>query len=132
MQDPIENRQEQCSVHCRRVRAEIIVHNTAVSYLVFTSSYLSRGAPSKLDRDVLWALCGVDVDVREFPHVYQWKRLIESFKEQERKQYVSLIKIIIQVVLCEFCSLTAFMNFLCSHLICIPHTVQKFKFVTLL
>lgn len=102
MQDPIENRQEQCSVHCRRVRAEIIVHNAAVSYLVFTSSYLSRGAPSKLDRDVLWALCGVDVDVKEFPHVYQWKRLIESFKEQERKQYVSLIKIIYKLYFVNF------------------------------
>ena len=111
MQDPIENRQEQRSVHCRRVRAEIIVHNAAASYLVFTSSYLSRGAPSKLDRDVLWALCGVDVDVKEFPHVYQWKRLIESFKEQERKQYVSLVKIIIQVVLCEFCTFICIYEF---------------------
>ena len=121
MQDPIENRQEQCSVHCRRVRAD----NAAVSYLVFTSSYLSRGAPSKLDRDVLCALCGVDVDVREFPHVYQWKRLIESFKEQERKQYVSLVKIIIQVVLCEFCSFICIYEFFCSHLILYsPYSVK--------
>ncbi|XP_003383625.2 PREDICTED: ankyrin repeat and LEM domain-containing protein 2-like [Amphimedon queenslandica] len=52
--------------------------------------YIDGGSvPSKLDLDVLLALCGVEVDVREYPHVYQWKRLIESYNEEERKQWAT-------------------------------------------
>ena len=43
--------------------------------------------PTKLDLDVLLALCNVEIDAEHYPCVERWKRLVESHSQEEQSRY---------------------------------------------
>ena len=43
--------------------------------------------PTKLDLDVLLALCDVEIDAERYPCVEHWRRLVESHSQEEQSRY---------------------------------------------
>lgn len=61
---------------------------------IFVFSFLfflpGREEPSKLDRDVLAALEGTDVDPQRYPAVHRWKSAVLCFSPSDRQRSVGL------------------------------------------
>ena len=60
--------------------------STCISMYTHVSSPLvCSGAPSKLDYDVLQALCGSEVQRSLCPLLHDWLQTVTAFSEQEQK-----------------------------------------------
>uniref|UniRef100_A0A3B4CNK9 Ankyrin repeat and LEM domain-containing protein 2 n=1 Tax=Pygocentrus nattereri TaxID=42514 RepID=A0A3B4CNK9_PYGNA len=54
----------------------------------FLSVSTCRDSPTKLDREVLSAVEGVEIDPLKFPSVHKWKSTIQSYSCSERQRFV--------------------------------------------
>uniref|UniRef100_A0A1A8L735 Ankyrin repeat and LEM domain containing 2 n=1 Tax=Nothobranchius pienaari TaxID=704102 RepID=A0A1A8L735_9TELE len=51
--------------------------------------YIEGDSPTKLDREVLSAIEGVDVDPQKYPNIHKWKSTMESFSVSEMQSWPS-------------------------------------------
>lgn len=47
-----------------------------------------RDAPSRLDRDVFFALGATEIDPLKYPSIHKWKSTMESYSSAEMQRYV--------------------------------------------
>lgn len=69
---------------------EVCVSNYGYFCFFFPFFLPGREEPSKLDRDVLAALEGTDVDPQRYPAVHRWKSAVLCFSPSDRQRSVGL------------------------------------------
>lgn len=52
---------------------------------------LSRDSPTKLDREVLSALEGVDIDPLKFPSIQKWKSTMKAYSASDMQRSVDVL-----------------------------------------
>lgn len=52
---------------------------------------LSRDSPTKLDREVLLALEGVDIDPLKFPSIHKWKSTMKVYSTSDMLRSVDVL-----------------------------------------
>lgn len=51
-------------------------------------TYFFRDSPTKLDREVLSALKGIDVDPLKFPSIHKWKSTMKGYSTSDMQRSV--------------------------------------------
>ena len=62
-------------------------------------SCFHRDSPTKLDREVLSAVEGIDIDPQKYPSIYKWKSTMKSFSASDMQRLVSLADILLPCIL---------------------------------
>lgn len=57
-------------------------------FRTFFSSSSCRDSPTRLDRDVLAAVQGAEIDPLKFPSIHKWKSTVQSYSSTEMQRCV--------------------------------------------
>lgn len=57
-----------------------------------------RDTPTKLDREVLSAIEGIDVDPQKYPSIQKWKSTMKSFSASDMHRLVGPADIFVQCI----------------------------------
>lgn len=58
-----------------------------------------RDSPTKLDREVLSAIEGTDIDPQKYPSIQKWRSTMTSYSTSDMQRLVGLADILLQSIL---------------------------------
>ncbi len=70
----------------------IIINSMLISVCFY------RDSPTKLDREVLSAVEGIDVDPQKYPSIHKWKSTMKSYSASDMQRLVGLADILLQCI----------------------------------
>lgn len=79
------------------IRSSLMIPNWAEvisSWLIVCLFY--SDSPTKLDRAVLSAIEGTDIDPQKYPSIHKWKSTVKSYSASDMQRLVSLAGILMQ------------------------------------
>ena len=57
-----------------------------------------RDSPTKLDREVLLAIAGVDADPQKFPSIHKWKSTLKSYSASDMQRLVGFHWVVVNFI----------------------------------
>lgn len=61
--------------------------------------FFYRDSPTKLDREVLSATEGVDIDPQKYPSIQKWRSTMKSYSTSDMQRLAGLAGILLQSIL---------------------------------